>query len=490
MAQEESNKYQKLTEAPGDKASAEQLERLYHRYCLAGCRAAGRRVLEVACGSGIGLAYLAAMADSVHGCDIDAANLSRARETCGGLENVSVEWGDAQELPYPDASFDLVLLYEAIYYLPDAAKFVAEAHRVLKLDGELVICTVNPQWPSFHPSPLATRYYSAAELKRLLQPLFPSLKVMGAFPVDQGGAKSRVLDAVKKCAVALRLIPNTLEGRARIKRIFFGKLHELPQRLEPGMAPFQEPVPLDPGVGQTGFIILYAVAGKGDELRGERRPPRPAGNGKISSQTGKSLDEHLKRCLDIALAGFGLLVLTPLLAIVSVSIYLQDFGPILYRPQRVGKDKRLFRINKFRTMVQNADAIGGPTTSRTDSRITPIGHVLRRYKIDELPQLLNVVIGDMSLVGPRPEIASEVEFYDHKWNQIFSVRPGMTDRSSIVFRNEDEIVAASGIKDAHEAYRQIIQPRKLQLQSEYALNHSLKEDVKIIRDTLFAVINH
>lgn len=488
-----SSKFQKLTEAPGDKASAEQVERLYHRYYLASQHAEDRRVLEVACGAGIGLSYLCAIAESVDGCDIDAANLGRSKELCRGAANVSVAWGDAQELPYPDASFDLVLLYEAIYYLPDAAKFVAEAHRVLKPDGELIICTVNPQWHSFHSSPLSINYYSASELKDLLSPLFPTLKIMGAFPVDSGGAKGQVLDVVKRFAMALHLIPRTLEGRARLKRIFFGKLQELPSRLEPGAITWQEPVTLDPAVAHPGFKIIYAVAGKKEKVQQEplsnpKADDEKADDENITCRTDKKSGDHLKRYLDTFLSGTGILVFAPLLLIVGLSVYLHDFGPVLYRPYRVGKKKQLFHINKFRTMVPNADTIGGPTTSRTDNRITPIGRVLRRYKIDELPQLFNVLIGDMSLVGPRPEIASEVESYGPEWDPIFSVRPGMTDRSSIVFRNEDEIVASSGMRDAHEAYRLLIQPRKLQLQKEYALNHSLNEDIKIIRDTLTVVI--
>lgn len=488
MTLKQTKKYQKLTETPGDKASSEQLERLYHRYGLAGRRAAGRRVLEVACGSGMGLAYLAGLAQEVAGCDIDTANLARARQTCQSLDQVRLDWGDAQDLPYLDAYFDLVLLYEAIYYLPDPARFVAEAHRVLKPDGELIICTVNPQWPTFHPSPLSTHYYSAGALAELLRPLFPTVRVLGAFPVDSGGAMGKVLDVVKRCAMALHLIPATLEGRSRLKRIFFGKLKELPQHLEPGAAPWQAPFPLDLAAPQTGFKILYAMAGKKDEAHQGQPPLPPIGSEIIARRTGNNSEERLKRCLDMALAGVSLLVFAPLLVIVSLSVYSQDFGPVLYRPHRVGKNKRLFRINKFRTMIPNADTSGGPTTSRTDKRITSVGRVLRKYKIDELPQLLNVLLGEMSLVGPRPEIPSEVESYDQKWDHIFSVRPGMTDKSSIVFRNEDEIVAASGIQDAHEAYRLIIQPRKLQMQLEYAQNHSFKKDVKIIRDTLSVVI--
>lgn len=199
-------------------------------------------------------------------------------------------------------------------------------------------------------------------------------------------------------------------------------------------------------------------------------------------------DLAVKRCIDCVLSSIGLVILSPVLLIVALLIKKHDSGPVFYTPFRVGFHKKRFRMYKFRTMVQNADKIGGPTTSAHDSRITPIGHILRKFKLDELPQLLNVLKGEMSLVGPRPEVISEVEHYDPTWDVIFSVRPGITDLASIEFRNEGEIVAKSGIADPHEAYKQLIQPRKLELQREYALNHSLWLDMKILWKTLLAVI--
>jgi lipopolysaccharide/colanic/teichoic acid biosynthesis glycosyltransferase len=165
-----------------------------------------------------------------------------------------------------------------------------------------------------------------------------------------------------------------------------------------------------------------------------------------------------------------------------------DDGPVFYAPKRVGRNKKKFRMYKFRTMVPNADRIGGPTTGEKDPRITPMGHFLRRYKLDELPQLFNVLYGTMSLVGPRPEIPSEVETLDEKWDVIFSVKPGITDWSSIEFRDEGKIIAQSDIDDPHEAYRTLIQPRKLQLQKYYAENHNVKMDLRILMKTFKAVL--
>lgn len=196
----------------------------------------------------------------------------------------------------------------------------------------------------------------------------------------------------------------------------------------------------------------------------------------------------MKRCLDILLSSVGLVILSPVLFIVALLIKKHDGGPVFYTPLRAGLHKKHFRMYKFRTMVANADKIGGPTTSASDPRITPIGHFLRKFKLDELPQLLNVLKGEMSLVGPRAEVISEVERYDPQWDVIFSVRPGITDLASIEFRNEGEIVANSGIADPHEAYKQLIQPRKLELQHEYALNHSLWLDLKILWRTMLVII--
>ncbi len=484
MAPEATSKYQKLTEAPGDKASAEQVERLHHRYGLAGRRAVGRRVLEVACGSGMGLAYLASLAREVVGCDIDQANLARARQTCQGLERVRLDWGDAQDLPYPDASFDLVLLYEAIYYLPDAARFVAEAHRVLRPDGELIIGTVNPQWPSFHPSPLATHYYSATELKGLLRPFFPSLQIVGAFPVDAGGAKGRVLDLVKRWAMALHLIPRTLDGRARIKRIFFGKLRELPSRPEPGALPWQEPMPLDPAAAQPGFKILYAVAGKGESLRPES--PLPGPSAAASPGSGSARDDAAKRGLDILGSGLGLLALWPLFLVVAVLIKTDSRGPVFYRSLRVGRGGRPFRLLKFRSMVDKADTLGGSSTPQDDARITKVGHWLRRSKLDELPQLINVLAGDMSLVGPRPQVPWAVELYSPEERAILRLRPGITDPASIQFANEGELLAGSD--DPDRDYMEKIHPIKMRLSLDYLREHSLRGDLGLIWQTLATIL--
>lgn len=196
---------------------------------------------------------------------------------------------------------------------------------------------------------------------------------------------------------------------------------------------------------------------------------------------------EIKRLFDFLGSAIGLFLLCPLLVYIALRIKQEDGGLVFYRGVRVGLHEVPFRIFKFRSMIEGAEKLGPCSTASEDPRITKIGRWLRAQKLDELPQLLNVLFGDMSFVGPRPEVKSEVDTYGQEWNVIFSVRPGITDFSSIEFRNEGEIILNSGIADAHEAYRKLIQPRKLELQKYYAINHSFFLDIKLIFQTLLSI---
>lgn len=192
--------------------------------------------------------------------------------------------------------------------------------------------------------------------------------------------------------------------------------------------------------------------------------------------------EVAKRGLDVcvaitALALFGL----PMLAI-AVAIKIESQGPVFYRGERVGRYGKGFWIFKFRSMRMHH---GGPeTTSANDQRITVIGRFIRKFKIDELPQLINVLKGEMSLVGPRPEVRWCVELYTDEEKEILTVRPGITDWSSIKFNNEGEIVARSGYSDANQAYLDLIRPEKVRLQLRYVRERSLAVDAKILWQTI------
>ena len=195
----------------------------------------------------------------------------------------------------------------------------------------------------------------------------------------------------------------------------------------------------------------------------------------------------MKRLFDIIISAIGLIILSPIFLWLAIAIKREDLGSVFYRAHRVGKDKRIFKIFKFRSMVINADKIGGPTTSGNDSRVTKIGQKIRKYKLDEIAQLINVFIGQMSLVGPRPEIPSEVQTYSEDCDIIFTVRPGITDLSSIKFRDESGIIERSGMADSHEAYRKLIQPKKLELQKRYVRERSFWLDIKLIFNTVFLI---
>lgn len=194
-----------------------------------------------------------------------------------------------------------------------------------------------------------------------------------------------------------------------------------------------------------------------------------------------------KRFFDVCASGVGLLVLSPVLLLIAILIRLDSRGPVFFRQERVGQFGRVFRIHKFRTMVVDAEARGMQITVGADPRVTRVGTVLRRYKLDELPQLIDVFFGQMSLVGPRPEVPDYVACYPQDVKElVLSVRPGITDRASIEFKDENEILGRAD--DAHRAYVEEVLPIKLGYYIEYVKNRSLLRDVGIIFATLWAII--
>jgi len=252
--------YIHVTEIPGNKASAEQIERLYHRYHFASAFCQGKDVLEVACGAGMGLGYLARVAHKVVGGDIDKRLVSLAQGYYTGRPNIELKTLDAQQLPFPEGSFDVLLLYEAIYYLPEPARFVEEAFRVLRPDGTLIICTVNNEWRDFNPSPFSTKYLSGRELDLLLRTKFPEVDLHGAFPVETTSLKSRLLSFVKRTAVRLHLMPKTMKSKELFKRIFLGDLKSIPSEIEEGMAAYNLPVKITLDSPTRLYKIIYAIA--------------------------------------------------------------------------------------------------------------------------------------------------------------------------------------------------------------------------------------
>ncbi len=193
-----------------------------------------------------------------------------------------------------------------------------------------------------------------------------------------------------------------------------------------------------------------------------------------------------KRFFDLLCSAIGFAVLSPLFMAISVLIKLDSPGPVLFRQERIGRGFRPFFIYKFRTMRHNAHRSGLQITAGGDTRITRIGHLLRNTKIDEWPQLINVLRGQMSLVGPRPEVRKYVEWYKDEYKRILSVRPGITDISSITFRDEESIL--QGMNDPEQYYVHVLLPEKMRLAEEYIERASLSYDVKLMFKTLYKVM--
>lgn len=199
----------------------------------------------------------------------------------------------------------------------------------------------------------------------------------------------------------------------------------------------------------------------------------------------------LKRLFDVVFSLLGIILLFPLFILVSVFIKLDTPGPVFFKQMRIGKAGNPFYIYKFRTMIANADKLGPSVTSKNDLRITKTGRILRKYKIDELPQLFNVLKGDMSLVGPRPEVPKYVEKYNEYQKKVLSLKPGITDPASLKFRNEEEILASYDIKeeeDLENIYINEIMPIKIELNLKYAENANIITDFLIIIRTLWEVV--
>ena len=194
----------------------------------------------------------------------------------------------------------------------------------------------------------------------------------------------------------------------------------------------------------------------------------------------------IKRIFDIVFSCLGLILLAPVLVILAIIIKLDSNGPVLFIQPRVGLNNKDFNIFKFRTMQMESDKKGLLTLGNKDSRITKVGYFLRRYKIDEFPQLLNIVIGDMSFVGPRPELRKYVNYYPQEDLSVLSVRPGITGLASIEFRNEVELLKAA--KDPETYFIESIIPEKLKLNKLYIEKRSFWFDLKLIIITIYRVL--
>lgn len=247
-----------VTELSGDEATAEQVERLCNRYYWAGCYCQAKDVLEVACGAGQGLGYLARSAHSLIAGDITPALVDRAKRHYG--ERVDIQVMDAEQLPLPDQSLDVVILFEAIYYLPSAPHFVAECRRVLRPGGRVLVATANKDLYDFNPSPFSTQYYGVVELGQMFGAQGFSYEFFGCYSYQDTTLRQRLMRPVKHLAVALNLIPKTMGGKKLLKRLVFGQLVTMPSEIYEHMHPYTPPVALQPGQADRKHKVLYLAA--------------------------------------------------------------------------------------------------------------------------------------------------------------------------------------------------------------------------------------
>lgn len=214
----------------------------------------------------------------------------------------------------------------------------------------------------------------------------------------------------------------------------------------------------------------------------ERWEPQAADHGPSPEPVRGGIWPIVKRALDLTAASLGLVLLSPLLAAVAVAVRFDSPGPILFRQWRIGRRFRPFEIYKFRTMVVDAAQRGRPLTAGDDPRITRLGRLLRKTKIDELPQLVNVLRGEMSLVGPRPEVPTYVEMFRDDYTEILQVRPGITDLASLAYRDEASLLGQSD--DPETEYVNRILPHKIALAKEYCRRSSFVLDLLVVIRTL------
>ncbi len=195
-----------------------------------------------------------------------------------------------------------------------------------------------------------------------------------------------------------------------------------------------------------------------------------------------NFNKFMKRSFDIVSSLIGIIILSPILIVISIIIKSTSEGPVLFKQRRVGKDKKIFEIFKFRTMVVNAESLGTQITIGEDKRITSIGKFLRKYKLDELPQLFNVFLGQMSLVGPRPEVPKYVDMYTNEQLEVLTVRPGITDYASLKYSDENDLLGK--VSDPENYYINVIMQDKLKLNLAYIKNNNVFKDIKIIFQTI------
>ncbi len=247
-----------ITETSGDEVSLEQLERICQRYYWAGKYCVGKGVLEVACGTGQGLGYLKSLSKSIYGGDFSAEILTIAKGHY--KDRMPFTRFNAEKLPYRNECFDVIILFEALYYIPSAEQFVSECRRVLRNDGMVLIATANKDLYDFNPSPHSYRYYGVMEFEKLFSGQGFSVECFGSTDVNEVSLRQRLLRPVKKLAVQSGLMPKTANGKKLLKRLVFGNLVPMPPEIEAGMITYSPPVALPFGQADRKHKVIYCAA--------------------------------------------------------------------------------------------------------------------------------------------------------------------------------------------------------------------------------------
>ncbi len=251
-----------MTELAGDEVSQEQVQRICNRYYWAGEYCIGKDVLEAACGTGQGLGYLAKYARTLIAGDYSQEILNIARSHY--QDRMNLYQFDAQKMPFSDNCFDIVIMFEAIYYLQDAAKFVSECQRVLRPSGKVLIVTANKDLFDFNPSPYTFKYYGSVELFELFSKRGFSVELFGDTPLDKISLRQKVLRPIKKLASSLHLIPGSMEAKKFLKRIMFGQLVRMPAEIEKGMVEYIPPATISHLCPDVKHKVIYCIAKKKD----------------------------------------------------------------------------------------------------------------------------------------------------------------------------------------------------------------------------------
>ena len=252
--------YVSVTEIAGDEVTQEQIDRLCNRYYWAGRYCTSKNVLEVACGTGQGLGYLSGIAKSIEGGDYSSTILSIPRQQYGN--QIRLIQLDAQKLPYKDYSKDVIILFEAIYYIPDAEKFVSECLRVLRPGGKVLIATANKDLYDFNPSPHSYKYYGVVELNGLFSKYGFETEFFGDTPVGNVSIRQKMLRPIKKLVVTLGIMPKSMIGKKFLKKIVFGGLVEMPAEIDSNTSKYLEPTSLLEIKPDRIHKVIYCVATK------------------------------------------------------------------------------------------------------------------------------------------------------------------------------------------------------------------------------------